>query len=490
MMKRRNPIFRNIWWLLAIVIIAGLGANYFFSGKNTSKIPAHHQQDENYHAGPLLDIQTWKTTRGLNVYFLPIDNLPIVDVQLIFNAGSAYDGSMPGLSSLTNQLIGKKTRSLTTDNITELFESQGALFSTQTTRDAATVTLRTLSFDNERQKATELFAQILADINFSADVVSLEKQQMLTGLAAQAQSPQAQSVKAFYAQIYGAHPYASPMLGTLESINAITLPQIQEFYTRYYNINNGIAVIVGDVTVEEAQQLAEKLDLALSIGEPAPAIPSVTLPAAQKIEHVNFPSSQEHILMGLPALETGNPDFFAFYVGNEILGGSGLSSQLFEVVREQEGLAYSIGSQINPLKQKGPFVISLQTRHDASDIALALVQEHLAEFIADGPNQQELEKAKQNISGQFLMAFNSNAAIAQNVAVLAFYHLPLDYFENYLEKIDSVTLDDIKRVFNDYVGSQHMTTITLGPSTDATPAENSAVPTTDTTEPAALPTNE
>lgn len=462
MKPRRKPFFINIWWVLALVIGLGFAANYFFISKNTKAVDLTEKSLLDNDMYNLLNIQTWQTSQGLNVFFLPIENLPIVDVQFIFTAGSAFDGATPGIAQLTNQLIAKDTSDFTTDAIAEQFEMLGALFSTYITRDAASITLRTLSFDDERNRALQLFTHVISAARFTENSLSLEKEQLLTAIAAQAQSPQAQANQAFYQNIYANHPYGTPVIGNMESIRALSLADVTAFYQRFYNINNSILVLSGDVTREEAEIISQQIGAALPQGEIAPEIPAVSLPAATLIEHVNFPSKQKHILLGLPSVEKGNADFFAFYVGNEILGGAGLSSQLFEVVREQEGLAYSIRSQILPLKQKGPFMIALQTRNDSSDIALALVQDHLSAFIENGPTQDELNKAKKNISGQFLMAFNSNAAIAQHVATLAFYHLPMDYYDHYLAKINAVTTDDIKRVFKEYVGSQNLVTVTLG----------------------------
>lgn len=460
--RRRSSGLTNIWWLLAIIITLGIVANYFFVNKKTIPIIEQENTGHKSESNALLNIQSWQTTQGLNTFFLPIENLPIVDIQIVFTAGSAFDDNMPGIAQITNQLIGKDTQALSTDAIAEKFESLGALFDTHISRDAATVTLRTLSFDEEQTQAIDLLTHLFSAAYFTESSLSLEKEQLLTAIASQKQSPQAQASNAFYKAMYVHHPYASPPLGTTESINTFTLENIKDFYTRYYNLHNAILVISGDVTREEAETISTHVGASLLPGIPAPEIPVVTLPAATLIEHIEFPSTQNHILLGLPSLEKGNPDFFAFYIGNEILGGSGLSSQLFEVVREQEGLAYSVRSQILPLKQKGPFTISLQTRNDSSDIALALVQDHLKTFIEHGPTQQELDKAKQNISGKFLMAFNSNAALAQHVAALAFYKLPLNYYDDYLAKINAVTVDDIQRVFNSYIGSQNLVTITLG----------------------------
>ncbi|MGA2655535.1 MAG: pitrilysin family protein [Gammaproteobacteria bacterium] len=460
--RRRKPFYTNIWWMLAIVITIGVCANYFFLSKKPEVAATSEPKQSAPHDNHLLNIQSWQTVQGLNTYFLPIENLPIVDIQLIFAAGSAYDGGKPGIAQLTNLLIGKDTQAMPTDVIVEKFESLGAIFDTHVSRDAASVTLRTLAFENERTEAVDLFTHIFSAADFKDESFSLEKQQLLTAIAAQNQSPQALANEAFYSAIYPAHPYGSPALGQTQYINAFTLDDVKRFYQRFYNVQNASLIITGDVTRDQAELIAENLSLALTQGEPAPKIPEVKLPAAEIFEHIDFPSTQNHILIGLPTIEKNNPDFFAFYIGNEIFGGGGLSSQLFEVVRMQEGLAYSVRSQVTPLQQKGPFIISLQTRNDSSDIAKALVLEHLQKFTDKGPTQNELKKAKQNIAGRFLMAFNSNAAIAQHVGTIAFYKLPLNYFDDYLAKINAVTVDDIKRVFNEYVGSKNLVTVTLG----------------------------
>lgn len=460
--RRRKPFFANILWFLAILILFGVSANYFFMDKKTPLSSKHEQKSESAQENHLLAIQSWQSSNGLDTYFLAIDNLPIVDIQLVFSAGSAFDGNTAGIAQITNQLIGKDTQDLTTDAIVEQFESLGALFSTDISRDAASVSLRTLSFDEERTQALDLLAHLFSAAYFTDESLSLEKEQLLTALKAQDQSPQALASNAFYKAMYVKHPYASPTLGTVENINAFTLEHVNAFYQRYYSLQNAILVITGDVTREEAETISENFGAALHQGSAATPTPAVTLPAETIVKHVEFPSQQKHILVGLPTLEKANPDFFAFYVGNEILGGSGLSSQLFEVVRENEGLAYNVRSQISPLKQKGPFMIYLQTRNDASEQALTLVKDHLQTFINNGPTQQELNKTKKNIAGKFLLAFNSNAALAQHVATLAFYKLPLNYYDDYLAKINAVTVDDIKRVFNEYVGSKHLVTVTLG----------------------------
>ncbi len=460
--RRRKPFFTNIWWILAILITLGVCANYFFINKKTPVSSSNEQTNTASRENHLLAIQSWQTSQGLNTYFLPIDNLPIIDIQVIFSAGSAYDGTTPGIAQITNQLIGKDTQALATDAIVEKFESLGALFNTSISRDAATIALRTLAFDEESLPAIDLLTHIFSASYFTDNSLALEKEQLLTAIAAQNQSPQALASNAFYHAMYAAHPYGSPILGEAETITAFTLDDINHFYQRFYNTQNAILVVTGDLTREEAEIISENFGQALPLGEAAAEIPKVTLPAATIIEHIDYPSTQKHILLGLPTLEKNNPDFFAFYVGNEILGGSGLSSQLFEIVREQQGLAYSVRSQVSPMKQKGPFIISLQTRNDASATALALTQDHLKTFTANGPSQKELDKAKQNIAGKFLMAFDSNAALAQHVATIAFYKLPLNYYDDYLAKINAVTIDDIKRVFNDYVGSKNLVTVTLG----------------------------
>jgi len=140
----------------------------------------------------------------------------------------------------------------------------------------------------------------------------------------------------------------------------------------------------------------------------------------------------------------GDADFFALTVGNYILGGGGFVSRLMNEVREKRGLAYSVYSYFAPLKEAGPFQIGLQTRKEQANEALKLVQGVVADYVAKGPTVAELKAAKDNLAGGFALRIDNSRKILDNLAVIGFYGLPLDYLDQWVANVERVSLADVK----------------------------------------------
>ena len=166
-------------------------------------------------------------------------------------------------------------------------------------------------------------------------------------------------------------------------------------------------------------------------------------------------------MLGLPALQRGDPDFFPLLVGNYSLGGGGFVSRLMKEVRDKRGLAYSVHSYFMPLQQLGPFQIGLQTKKAQANDALKVTREVLATFLAEGPSETELQAAKQNLIGSFPLRLDSNRKILENVALIGFYDLPLDYLDRYPENIEKVTVADIKAAYSRHVRPEHLVTVVV-----------------------------
>jgi zinc protease len=150
------------------------------------------------------------------------------------------------------------------------------------------------------------------------------------------------------------------------------------------------------------------------------------------------------------------------YVGNHILGGSGLVSRISEQIREKRGLSYSAYSYFNPMRQQGPFIIGLQTRNDQANEALQVARDTLQKFIQDGPTAKELEESRQNITGGFPLRLSSNKKIVGMLALIGFYQLPLDYLDSFSARVEAVTIDDIRTAFSQHLRPQQMVTVLVG----------------------------
>mgnify|MGYP000051756114 CR=1 FL=1 len=155
-------------------------------------------------------------------------------------------------------------------------------------------------------------------------------------------------------------------------------------------------------------------------------------------------------------------DFFPLIVGNYSLGSGGFVSRLMKEVRDKRGLAYGVQSYFMPMVQPGPFQIGLQTKKAQANEALQVVREVLAGFLADGPNEEELQAAKQNLVGSFPLRLDSNQKILDNVAAIGFFGLPLDYLDHYAENVEKVTAAQIKTAFARHVRPENMVSVIVG----------------------------
>ncbi len=407
-------------------------------------------------------IQHWTTSNGARVYFVPAPELPILDVSVTFDAGSARDGAQAGLALLTNGLLDDGAGSLNTDQIAQKFEGVGAQFGLAAHRDMATVTLRSLSDAELLQPALATMAHLLHAPAFPKEAFEREVKQMMIALRAMEQSPAALAEKAFYPALYGDHPYASPSMGTQESLAALTLNDVRQFHAKYYVARNAVIAMTGDIDRKEAEKIAESLISPLRSGRVAKPLPPVKALTESVEINIDYPSSQTHVLMGQPGMHRGDPDYFTLYVGNHILGGSGLVSRMSEEVREKRGLSYSAYSYFSPMRRNGPFIIGLQTQNDQVAEALKVAGDTLREFVNNGPTSDELVASKQNIMGGFPLRIASNSKIAGYLAMIGFYDLPLDYLDQFNPTVESVTLDDIKKAFKARINPDKMVTVTVG----------------------------
>ncbi|MCG6968277.1 MAG: insulinase family protein [Gammaproteobacteria bacterium] len=412
------------------------------------------------HATP--NIQHWETSNGARVYFVAAPELPIVDVQVVFDGGAARDGDKNGVALLTNGLLSEGAADLNADQIAEQFDALGARFGNSSERDMAVVTLRSLSEPDVLDPAIALLNKILTQPTFPADAFERERNRLLTAIEQRKQSPGDLASEAFYKAVFGHHPYASLPEGQESSVKALTAEDLRAFYQQYYVAKNAVIAIVGNLDRQQAEQLANNVIAGLPAGQAAPNLPAVDPLAEEKTIRIEHPSTQTHILVGAPGMKRGDEYYFDLYVGNHILGGNGLVSRLSQEVRENRGLSYSTYSYFLPMRKQGPFILGLQTKNETADEALQVLKAELVKFVSEGPSAEELEAAKKNITGGFPLRISSNSKIVGYIAMIGFYDLPLDYLDQFNAKIEAVTLDSIKTAFQNRIHPDKMATVLVG----------------------------
>lgn len=443
--------------ILAVVVLCVVGYFIIMRGWEMSTFI---EKSELHTQKGMIPIQSETLDNGAKIAVVPLKELPMLDILIWFDAGSARDGEQWGISNLTARLLGENTALLNAQQIHAALESVGAQFDASSSRDVFSIHLRTLSDSKALNTSTDMLETLLKETVFKPETVAREKSRVLADIQSKTDSPNQTTADAFFMKSYGTHPYAHPLTGVAQTVSPLTAEHLAAFYQQNMVQSRASVVIAGDISPRAGAKLAKRLLAALPVGTPAMALAPPVL-QAQSSDKIPFPSSQTHLMFGLPAIEKGNPDFYAMTLGNYILGGS-FTSRLFQAVREKEGLAYNVSSQLSTLRVAGPFMIYLQTRSSEAAKALEISRTTLATYMSVGPTNDEITAAKKNIDGTFLLSLSSNAAIAGHVATLAFYGLPWDYTDQFQTRINAVTKEEVIAAFQKYIHPNHFTEIVLG----------------------------
>jgi len=357
------------------------------------------------------------------------------------------------------------------NTIAERFEGVGASLGNSSHRDMSVFSVRTLTEKVLFDQAIDTFSTLLSKPTFPQDAFEREKKRLLISLEQKKQSPDAISDEALFNNLYAGHPYASMPEGTTESVSALKRQDLRDFYQRYMVARNAIVVIVGDLERKEAEALAKRVIGDLPEGQVAAQLPAAAARTKAETIKLDFPSSQSHISLAQTSIARNDPDRLPLFLGNHILGGSGLVSVLSDEIREKRGLAYSSYSYFSPMRAEGPFIMSLQTRNDQAEEALAVMRKTLSDFVANGPSKKQLKAAKSNITGGFALKMDSNKKILENVSSIAFYGLPLDYLDTYIDKVKAVSLEQVKDAFQRRVHPDKLLTVIVGGQSEQTAAK-------------------
>ncbi|MDE3010418.1 MAG: insulinase family protein [Pseudomonadota bacterium] len=417
-------------------------------------------------AAPVL--QQWTTSQGSHVLFIEEHALPMIDVEIDFHAGSAYDPpGKEGLAALVIDNLNDGTPQHDEQALARAFADAGAQLAGQADADRASLTLRTLSSAAQREPALDLLCELLHAPTFPQPAFERERTRSLSGLREALAQPDGLADQAFYPRMFPGHGYGRQPGEA--SLQAIARDDLALFWSTRYRAAGAVISLVGDLDRTAAQALAERLSAALPAGAAPDPLPPQSQPMVPGRIDIAHPAEQAHLLLGLPGFAFGDPDYVALMVANYVLGGGGFSSRLTEEVREKRGLVYNVNSQFVPQAQPGAFEISLQTRRDQAAQALALVRKVLDDFVAHGPTAAELKAAQQNLAGGFPLRLDSNRKLLAFAAMMGFYHLPDDWMQAYPRAIRTLTLAQVRDAVRRRLHPDQLLTVVVAgsPAADA-----------------------
>jgi zinc protease len=366
-------------------------------------------------------------------------------MDFAFRGGAGADpADKPGVANMVTALLDEGAGDLDANAFQERMQDLAIELSFASARDRLRGSLRTLA-DN-RDQAFDLLRLSLNAPRFDADAVTRIRGQIMANLTRASTSPNDIASKRWWSVAFPNHPYGRPSDGSLESVPRITVDDLRAYTRRVFAREDLKIAIVGAIDAEAAGRLVDRAFGALPAKSDLTPVPDVKpLGLGERIA-VDFNVPQTVITFGGPGIQRKDPDFFAAYVVNHILGGGSFSSRLYHEVREKRGLAYSVYSSMFWLDHTALLSGSTATRGDRAAETLSLIEQEFRRMAESGPTQEELDKAKTYLMNSYALGFDTSSKIASQLVQIQLDNLGIDYIDRRKGMIESVTLADAKRV--------------------------------------------
>jgi len=398
-------------------------------------------------ATPVLAIEIQEVTSpgGIQAWLVEEHSLPFTALEIRFRGGTSLDA--PGKRGATNLMMGlleEGAGDLDARGFAEAEEELAAKFTFDSDADAASISARFLT--ENRDAALDLLRLAIQAPTFGESDIERVKGQVLSGIRSSEKDPNDIASHRFNHEIYGDHPYGTDDAGTIDGVNALTRDDMIEARARVFARDRLYVGAAGDITPDELGAALDRLFDGLADTGAAKPPRAEYLRSTGGVTVVDFDTPQSVAIFGHQGIRRDDPDFFAAYVMNYILGGSTFGSRLTEEVREKRGLTYGIGSYLVPLDLGERIVGSVASQNDKVAEAIGIVKQEWARMAEDGITEEELQQAKTYLTGEYPLRFDGNANIAGILVGMQTVDLTPDYILTRNDKVEAVTLEDVRRV--------------------------------------------
>ncbi|WP_444667399.1 M16 family metallopeptidase [Cereibacter changlensis] len=391
-----------------------------------------------------VEIKEVTSPGGITAWLVEEHELPFTALEIRFKGGTSVDQpGKRGAVNLMTGLIEEGAGDLDAQGFATARDDLAATFSFRANTDAVGVSARFLS--ENRDQAVALLRSALVEPRFDTDALERVRGQVLSGLASDAKDPNALAGRAFDAAAFGDHPYGTPGDGTVESVTALTRDDIVAAHKGALARDRIYVSAVGDITAADLGTLLDRLlgDLPAT-GAEMPGQAEYRLDGGVTV--VEFPTPQAVIAFGHEGITRDDPDFFAAYILNEVLGGGRFGARLMTEVREKRGLTYGIGTYLVPMDHAELYMGRFASGNAVVGQAIDIVKAEWAKAATEGITAEELAATKTYLTGSYPLRFDGNGPIADILVGMQMEDLPIDYPVTRNAKIEAVTLEDIKRV--------------------------------------------
>ncbi|WP_321394382.1 pitrilysin family protein [Emcibacter sp.] len=392
-----------------------------------------------------MDIQKVISPLGIEAWLVENHTIPLVSMRFAFQGGEVKDPAhKAGLSAMVSGLLDEGAGDLDSRAFQTRLEEKAIKLGFSSDRDRFSGYLKTLT--ENRDEAFDLLSLAMNEPRFDQEAIDRIRQQLITILLRQKEDPGSIASEIFREKTFPDHPYGNSPIGSEETLNALNRDDLLTYMEERLTKDRLVISVVGDVTADELGELLdhafgdlvdEAIDARITDAKPK-------MPAGLYLQE--HPGHQSKILFGHAGIKRLDPDWYAAYVMNYVLGGGGLTSRLAEVVREENGLAYTIGTGFQPMEYSGLFTGSMGTQNARAAEAITLTREEIRRVRDEGISEEELQDAKTYLTGSYALNFGTSDAIAGQMLGAQILGFEPVYFERRNEYINEVTQEQISRV--------------------------------------------
>ncbi len=408
-----------------------------------------------------LEIQEVKTRNGITAWLVEDHTVPIIAMNFAFRGGSAADPEgRRGLANFLSAMLDEGAGELDSQAFQSRMEELAFSMSFSAGQDWFRGSFRTLA--RNRDESFRLLGLALNRPRFDTVPLQRIRRQLVVALRNEMQDPDQLAWRAFKRALFGDHPYARDPSGTEEDLKRIGADDLRALHGRLFARDGLIIAVSGAIDAETLKRLLEQTfgGLPATSGMPRTSPPNIENGGSRKVIERGIP--QTIIYAGHEGLLRSDPDFITAYVVNHILGGGGFGSRLNEVVRERNGLAYSVYSALFAYRRAGGFFAYASTRNEEAARALNLMKREISRMAEEGPTEKELREAKLYLTGSYPLRFDSNTKIAAMLLAIQRDGLGIDYVKRRNDLIRAVSLEDARRVAKRLLRPEALKTVLLG----------------------------
>ena len=370
--------------------------------------------------------------------------------------GSCHEpDELAGISHYIEHMMFKGTESRTAADLAKAFDAIGGQVNAFTTKEHTCYYARTL--DTHVQKAAELLCDMVLHSAFRPEDVDLERGVILEEIGMYEDTPEDLVSEILSAAVYPSQPLGRPILGTQGTLQHIDSAALKDYRSKQYVGENTIISLCGSFSDADLKAVCEAFS-ALPAGQPR-EMPQAAYRKAVVVKKKDI--EQNHLLLVFPGLYANHPDRYVLAALNNILG-AGMSSRLFQRVRERSGLCYSIYSFTNLYQNTGVLGIYVALGRETQEDALRMIREELELFRDEGVTQEELSRTKEQLKTTLLMSLESTnsrmSSMARNEMIFGHAQSP----EEAVEKLEQVTVEDVHRLAKELLDFDQMSFSAVG----------------------------